>query len=213
LPLLNAIGDAFSGMGQSFADAAEQEQRDIAAASLINRAPPAPEAKAPASTFVPEADSAGHGNALDKDTVGRAHAVYEGLVKRGLDPHTAIGFAANAVQESRANPATGAGDMGASHGLMQWRAERHQGFTQKFGNSTNLDDHLDYIMHELQGPEARAWRAIQAAADDPGAKAAAVSQFYERPKDTQPEIQRRSYIANRLASQFLRDTSQIALNQ
>ena len=205
---LSTIAPAIGQIAKGLAQDTENENRLAERASLINRAPvvAAPDAvKPPPSPFVPTADSEAHGNALDAATVGRAHDVYQGLVARGLDPATAIGFAANAVLESRANPATGAGDMGASHGLMQWRGPRYEGFVGKFGDSTNLDDHLDYIMHEINGPEAKAWQAIQTAANDPAAKAAAVSQFFERPKNTVAEIARRSSIAQRLASQFLKD--------
>jgi hypothetical protein len=142
---------------------------------------------------------------VDDDTAARAKLVVEGLVARGMKPADAIGFAANAVQESAANPNTGAGDMGASHGLLQWRGDRLNGFVQKFGHAPehgNLDEQLDFIVHELAGPEAGAWQKIQAAPDDPMARAAAISQHYERPRDTANEIARRSWIANQLASRF-----------
>lgn len=175
---------------------------------LMSRPAPATEAQAPATTpgAVPSAvlaDDPATGNKLDKGTLERAQAVYQGLVQRGMTPSTAIGFAANAVQESRADPNTNPGDMGASHQLMQWRDDRYAGFVNKFGKSNKLDDALDYILHELSGPESRAWAAIQAAPDDPSAKAAAVSAHYERPKDQAAEIARRSSIAQRLASQFM----------
>lgn len=153
----------------------------------------------------PMGDSAEHGNALDADTIGRAHEVYRGLTERGMDPATAIGFAANAVQESRANPNTNPGDMGASHGLLQWRGDRLARYVQMFGHAPekgDLNEQLDYIIHEATGPEAGAWKAIQSAPRDPASQAAAVSQYFERPKDTAAEIQRRASIAERLATHF-----------
>lgn len=153
----------------------------------------------------PMGDSTEHGNALDADTIGRAHEVYRGLTERGMDPATAIGFAANAVQESRANPNTNPGDMGASHGLLQWRGDRLARYVQMFGHAPekgDLNEQLDYIIHEATGPEAGAWKAIQSAPRDPASQAAAVSQYFERPKDTAAEIQRRASIAERLATHF-----------
>lgn len=150
-------------------------------------------------------DSEAHGNALDPGTTVRAHRVYQGLVERGMDPATALGFAANAVQESRANHATNPGDMGASHGLLQWRGDRLARYVSLHGHAPekgDLNEQLDYIIHEVKGPEARAWQAIQSAPQNPAARAAAVSEFYERPKDTLAEIRRRASIANQLAARF-----------
>jgi hypothetical protein len=211
--LLNGIGALGSGL-TSFAGAAikdEADKAESARASLLNAAPPAAPVAPPPSpgsappVTAPASDSAAHGNALDQATIDRARAVYDGLVQRGMDPETATGFAANAVQESRAMPNTGAGDMGASHGLMQWRADRLDNYVKMFGHAPekgNLDEQLNFIMAEVNGPEAKAWQNIQAAANDPAAKAAAVSQHFERPKDTLAEIARRGFIANQLAGHF-----------
>lgn len=201
---ITALGPALTSFAGNLAKDEELNQRIPLLERGVPREAPAPDPAKPGPYTGPSSDSATRGNALDPETISRAHQVYLGLVQRGMDPETAIGFAANAVQESRANPATDAGDMGASHGLMQWRDDRYAGFQSKFGNSTNLDDHLDYVMHEISGPEAKAWQAIQAAAQDPASKAVAVSQFYERPKDTAAEIVRRGFIANQLAGHFSR---------
>jgi hypothetical protein len=150
-------------------------------------------------------DTDTHGNALDPATLARAHQVYLGLTQRGMDPSTALGFTANAIQESRADPGTGAGDMGASHGLLQWRGDRLAAYVAKFGHPPekgDLSEQLDFVLHELGGSESGAAKAIQAAADDPASRAGAVSKFYERPKDTAAEIARRGYIAKALAGYF-----------
>lgn len=208
--LLNGLG-AFSSGLTTFAGAALKDEANKSA-SLLNAAPaPVAPVVAPVSpqsapvASAPVSDSAGHGNALDAATIDRAKAVYDGLVQRGMDPETATGFAANAVQESRAMPNTNPGDMGASHGLMQWRADRLDNYIKQFGHAPeqgNLNEQLNFIMSELNGPEAKGWQNIQAAAQDPAAKAAAVSQFFERPKDTLAEIARRGFIANQLAGHF-----------
>ena len=159
-------------------------------------------ARAPV-TAAPGAMASGPVGEVDDTTMGRAQAVYKGLLTRGMDPATALGFAANAVQESGADPATRAGDQGGAHGLMQWRGDRFAGYLDRYGGSTSLNDSLDYIMHELRGPEANAWKSIQASANDPASRAAAVSQYYERPLRTDYEMGLRSSIARRLAKSFL----------
>jgi hypothetical protein len=204
---MSAFGAA-GGALNTYATKTLADLSNVYQGPLLNRpvAPEAPTEPTPPAIAQPE-PTTGHkpGEAVDDATAARAKLVVEGLVARGMKPADAIGFAANAVQESAANPNTGAGDMGASHGLLQWRGDRLDGFVQKFGHTPehgNLDEQLDYVIHELSGPEASAWKMIQAAPDDPMARAAAISQHYERPKDTADEIARRSSIANQLASRF-----------
>ena len=161
----------------------------------------------------PRADGSA-GNALDGPTVGRAKLVHDGLVARGTDSNTAWGFAGNAVQESRADPHSQPGDNGAAHGLFMWRdsddgGRRYTNYVNRYGHAPEqgtLDEQLDYAMVELRGPEARAWSNIQKAGDSPGEKAAAVSQFYERPTDTEAEESRRWGIASRLAAMAAGDS-------
>jgi hypothetical protein len=141
---------------------------------------------------------------IEPDALARAQAVRDGLIKRGLDVDTATAFAANALHESSANPNTGPGDQGASHGLFQWRDDRYNRFGSVFGrplDNAPLDQQLDYVVHELGTTEGAARDRI-AAAQGPAAKAAAVSQFYLRPKDVQAEISRRSGTASQLVSQW-----------
>jgi hypothetical protein len=145
----------------------------------------------------------GGGNALDTDTVGRAKSIHDGLMKRGLDDDTSWGFAANAVQESRAMWNSNPGDMGAAHGAFMWRDDRLKRYLAKYGHlpeQGSLDEQLDYVMAELGGTESNAAAAIRFAPGGPAGKGAAVSQFYERPKDKQDEIDRRSSMAERLAT-------------
>ena len=164
---------------------------------------------APRANMAPGGGAAG--NALDTGTVGRAKLVYDGLVARGMDHNTALGFAANAVQESRADPHSPPGDGGAAHGLFMWRdtadgGRRYTDYVNKYGHAPEqgtLDEQLDYTMHELKGSERRAWRNIlQRSGNSPGERAAAISTYYERPKDTAAEESRRRDIASRLANLF-----------
>lgn len=207
MSLMNGITSLGSGLNAFAGRAATDLTAPVTRAPLLETPAPEPMAAAvpPASAAPPTADTATHGNALDSATIDRAHAVYQGLVDRGMDPSTAVGFAANAVQESRADPTTGAGDMGASHGLLQWRGDRLDNYVRKFGHAPehgDLNEQLDFIMHEVGGPEANAWKTIQAAPLDPVSRAAAVSQYFERPKDTAAEIARRGWIAGQLAQNF-----------
>ena len=126
----------------------------------------------------------------------------DGLIKRGMQPDGATAFAANALHESKANPFTGAGDAGASHGIFQWNGDRLAAFRAANGGllpeQTSLDKQLDFVVSELRGPESTAAGRImgaQGVAD----KAGQVSEAYLRPKDTVPEMQRRSATALRLA--------------
>jgi hypothetical protein len=148
-------------------------------------------ATAPAGTIEPAA-------------FNNATAVRDGLIKRGVDPDTATALAANALHESIANPATGRGDRGNSAGLFQWAGPRLQAYTDTYGHSPDgspLDEQLDNVVRELKGSEAAAAAKISEA-QGPAAKAAAVSQYYLRPKDTQGEMQRRSATALQLQQQI-----------
>src|SRR5579872_4265121 len=137
------------------------------------------------------------------DDLTRAAAVRDGLIKRGMQPDGATAFAANALHESKANPFTGAGDAGASHGIFQWNGDRLAAFKAANGGllpeQTSLDKQLDFVVSELNGSESLAKGRImgaQGVAD----KAGQVSEAYLRPKDTVPEMQRRSATALRLAN-------------
>jgi Phage tail lysozyme len=139
---------------------------------------------------------------IEPDAVSRANAVRDGLMKRGLDYDTATAFAANALHESSANPNTGAGDAGASHGLFQWRGDRAAAYQQAYGHSPDnapLDEQLDFVMRELKGSESLARDRITQA-QGPEGKAAQVSEAYLRPKDVAAEMARRSATAKQLAA-------------
>ena len=142
--------------------------------------------------------------AIDQTSQTRAAAVRDGLIKRGMDPDTATAFAANALHESAANPNTGPGDGGVSQGLFMWNGPRNTAYQQLYGHTPQgapLDEQLDFVMHELNGPESLARdRITQAQGVD--AKAAQVSEAYLRPKDTVPEMQRRSATALQLQRQL-----------
>jgi hypothetical protein len=141
---------------------------------------------------------------IEPDAQTRAMAVRDGFIKRGMDPDTATAFAANALHESAANPNTGPGDGGASQGLFMWNGPRNTAFQQIYGHTPQgapLDEQLDFVMHELNGSESLARDRINQAQGVAG-KAAQVSEAYLRPKDTAPEMQRRSATALQLQRQL-----------
>jgi len=150
---------------------------------------------------IPDQDTEEHGNALDPYTTMRAMMAYNGLTQRGMDPDVALGYAANFVQESRADPYTRPGDAGASHGMPMWNGSRLAAFRARYGHDPEqggLDEQLDHIMWENEGPEAENYRKVLLTPGGAVGKAAAVSQYWERPKDTVSEINRRSWIARQL---------------
>jgi hypothetical protein len=148
--------------------------------------------------------AAAPGGPIEAPAQARATLVRDGLIKRGMDPETATAFAANALRESAANPNTGPGDGGVSQGLFMWNGPRNTAYQQIYGHTPQgapLDEQLDFVMHELNGPESLARDRINQAQGVAG-KAAQVSEAYLRPKDTVPEMQRRSATALQLQRQL-----------
>lgn len=112
--------------------------------------------------------------------------VRQGLVARGLPEHIADGFMLNFQDESgfdsginEAEP-TVPGSRGG-YGLYQLTGPRRVAYeqyaAQKGVDPSNVDAQLDFMMSELQGPEARAAQAIMSAPDTGSAAAAIVNKF------------------------------------
>lgn len=147
------------------------------------------------------------GGSLDNATLIRARTFRDALLGAnipGMTPTLAAGFAGNSIQESNANPNSRPGDMGAAHGLMMWRDERLENFKRLFGHlpeQGNLDEAVKFTKWELEHTEADAWRNIRAAGGGSlGEAGAAVSKFYERPKDVLAEEQRRWVLAQQVGT-------------
>lgn len=112
-----------------------------------------------------------------------------GLVARGMAPHVAQAFALNGQDESGLDPGINernpivAGSRGG-FGLMQWTGPRRkalEGFAAQRGASVaDPDVQMDFLMHELQGPEAAAARSIMGARDASSA-AVAIARDFLRP--------------------------------
>ena len=128
--------------------------------------------------------------AVDRvDPQGPEAAIRAGLIERGMPPHIADGFVMNFKDESGLNPGINEADpvvpgSRGGFGLAQWTGPRRvalEKFAAERGASpadTNVQ--LDFLMTELQGPEAGAARSILAA-DDAGSAAAAIATDFLRP--------------------------------
>lgn len=108
-----------------------------------------------------------------------------GLVRRGMPQHIAEGFAMNGADESGFNPRA-VGDNGNAIGLLQWNGPRKralEAFAANAGRDVwDADTQMDYLMQELQGPEAEAWAQISATKDNKSA-AVAILNLFERPAE------------------------------
>ena len=125
-----------------------------------------------AMAAVPSGDQAGY--------------IRQGLINRGLPEHVADAFLLNMQDESGLNPGineanpTVPGSRGG-YGLYQLTGPRrvaYEQYAQQQGvDPSNIDAQLDFMMSELQGPEARAYQSIMAAPDTGSAAAAIVNDF------------------------------------
>jgi hypothetical protein len=102
-------------------------------------------------------------------------SIIDGLIARGMSPVQAAAVVGNMRQESGLNPHAVNAAEGAN-GLIQWRLDRWDGlrnFAASRGTSPNdQNTQLDFMMHELRGPEARAGSQFFAAQDLPSANRA-----------------------------------------
>jgi hypothetical protein len=98
--------------------------------------------------------------------------IIQGLQQRGIPLHIAQGMVANMIAESRLDPSINEiaplvkGSLGG-FGLNQWTGPRRRALEAAAAARgvpvSNLDFQLDYTVQELQGPEGRAWKALQGA--------------------------------------------------
>ena len=136
-------------------------------------------------------------------------AAYEYFLSKGFAPHQAAGIVGNIAQESGGH--TGAhGDLslpgGGSIGIAQWNRERLHGgggytgllpFAQAQGmDPKDLYTQLDYMMHEMKGPERKALQNVMAARNVEEATRA-FGEGYERPNAKHANYENRIAQANR----------------
>lgn len=116
-------------------------------------------------------------------------SIKKGLLARGLPEHVADGFMMNFQDESGLNPGineknpTVAGSRGG-FGLYQLTGPRRRAYesfaAQRGVDPADTDAQLDFLMTELQGPEANAAKSIMSA-PDAGTAAAAIARNFLRP--------------------------------
>jgi hypothetical protein len=115
-----------------------------------------------------------------------AATIRQGLVARGLPEHVADAFVLNFKDESGLNPAINEknpvvpGSRGG-YGLYQLTGPRRTAYeqfaAQRGVDPSNVDAQLDFLMTELQGPEAKAAQSILSAPDTATAAQAIVNDF------------------------------------
>lgn len=146
---------------------------------------------------VPQGAGGGPVSAFTMPTSATASQIREGLIKRGMAPHIADGFVMNFQDESGLNPGA-VGDNGNAFGLAQLNGPRRIAYLEmaksKGIDPMNVDLQLDHLMYELNGPEAAAWRKIQAA-QSAGAAGAAIVKYFERPAEAHRTRRAASYLA------------------
>lgn len=135
----------------------------------------------------------------------RAKYAYQYFISQGLTPEQAAGIVGNLQAESGANldnlynPA--GGGTGA-RGIAQWRGPRTQAFVERYGTTpdlASLDQQLDFIMHEFNTTESRAYGAVKSSASAAEA-ATAFDSLFERSGGS--TVQSRVNNASTLLEQF-----------
>ncbi len=125
-----------------------------------------------------------------------------GLLARGLPPHVADAFILNWQDESGLDAGINEraplvpGSRGG-YGLSQWTGPRRVAL-ERFAAERGIpvgdpDVQMDYLMHELSGPEAAAARAIMATSDT-GSAAAAILNRFLRPAEAHRAAREARYL-------------------
>lgn len=114
---------------------------------------------------------------------GPANQVYDRMIAEGMQPHQAAAIVGNLMQESGPGLNTGAvGDGGNSFGMAQWNGPRMQALQAFAGergtDPSDLQTQIDFLVHEMQGPESAAFEAIKSAPDLESATLAASDRFW-----------------------------------
>lgn len=200
------IGEGLAAVGQALivrkmmgdvdkGEAAGRERAQSTLKGLFGGAPS--DAGSPAPTAADYADTRVKTAAGDN-----AATIKQGLVDRGLSPQVADAFVMNFQDESGLNPGineknpTVPGSRGG-YGLYQLTGPRRTAYEQFAGqrgvDPSDIDTQLDFMMAELNGPEASAYKAIQAAPDTGTAAAAIVNNFL-RPAESHRAAREARYL-------------------
>ncbi len=155
---------------------------------------------------------AGGGRASSGPKVSREFVV-SGLVQRGLAPHLAEGFANNFQDESGFDPGINEtsplvpGSRGG-FGLSQWTGPRRRALEQ-FAESRGVsvsdpDMQLDFLMHELEGPERLAYDAMKRTSSPEQASAVILNRFL-RPAENHRARREAKYLGSPRSAPGIRD--------
>ena len=119
------------------------------------------------------------------------------LVGLGWSPAQAAGIMANLDRESRLNEGA-VGDSGQAYGVAQWHPDRRANIAAGMGRSVigmSYEDQIRAVDYELRHTERAAGDALRRTTTAAEA-GAAVSRFYERPRDTEGEAAARARSAD-----------------
>jgi hypothetical protein len=130
------------------------------------------------------------------------------FISQGWSHEQAAGIAASIKGESDFNPQL-PGDRGLAYGIAQWHPDRQANFQKVMGKpirESTFGEQLQFMQWELTNTEAPAGGRLRGAktASEAGA---AVSQFYERPRDVEGEKRRRAASAEQMMKIQLPDFS------
>lgn len=147
---------------------------------------------------------AGGGAAVPAATKGSFRQIaMDYFSSRGWSKEQAAGLVANLETESHGN--IGAkGDSGAAFGIGQWHPDRQAAFRQVFGkdiHQSTLQEQLAFVDWEMNNTEARAGAALKRATTAQGA-GAAVSRYYERPRDVAGNMASRGQLASSILAGY-----------
>lgn len=99
----------------------------------------------------------------------------QALIARGYQPHQAAALAGHFLQESGGNPSA-LNEKEGAFGISQWRLDRRanlENFAKARGTDpSDINTQLDFVGHELNGPEKKAGTTFLSAPDLPSASAA-----------------------------------------
>ncbi|MEN6587308.1 MAG: phage tail tip lysozyme, partial [Sulfuricella sp.] len=135
-----------------------------------------------------------------KSTGSKEKAAFDYFTSQGWTKEQAAGIVSNIKAESKFNPSA-VGDSGKAYGIAQWHPDRQSEFKKTFGKDirqSSFEDQLAFMHHELTaGKERGAGEKLRQArtANEAGA---AVSAYYERPRDRTGEMAKRGASAENI---------------
>lgn len=126
------------------------------------------------------------------------------FTSQGWTKEQAAGIVGNLQKESKFDH-TATGDGGKAKGVAQWHPDRQAAFKAKFGkniSNSSYAEQLAFVQHELtQGSEKGAGQRLKKARTAAQA-GAVVSEFYERPANTEAEKRERAQIAEAISKNY-----------